>query len=258
MAISPLSSQALADIEGALIAIAHKFSTHREAEIARDGTTLALRYAKPVPHPWPRQVEFSAEVMGVGLDAIVRTRPSLLKTPQETHLASVFGCIVADEGEAISAAGYDGCWTSALMVFDLARAPPPIRPGISLERVSNAAQIEAFNAIDPQWLTALSTLTDPHVIELHARDPSGALAGAGKIYVGFGDIAYVADMWTAPASRQNGIGHAVLAGLHRAAQEAGAKRATLLPSLMAVQTGFYVKFGYEVSARMGVLLSKAA
>jgi len=180
----------------------------------------------------------------------------LLNGVEEPHLARVFGYdVVVDEQES-SAAGYDGCWTTALLARDLTLPLSSASTVFALEEVTDIMQVQEINTLSPEYLSQVEMLGQPDIVDVCARDLNGKVVGKGQVVIGQADIGYVADMWTAPDARRRGVGRAVLSALHIAAQARGAKRAVLLPSMMAVETGFYAACGYEVSSPVAVLQSK--
>jgi GNAT superfamily N-acetyltransferase len=62
-------------------------------------------------------------------------------------------------------------------------------------------------------------------------------------------------MFTKPDARKRGYGRAILSALHDAARAGGARMVTLLPSLMAFETGFYKNCGYRTGCEVAALLS---
>jgi GNAT superfamily N-acetyltransferase len=162
---------------------------------------------------------------------------------------------VGDDAEAIEAAGYDGCWNTALLAADLAEAPISAAVDLQIERVERPDQIAELNALDPDFPSYRQSLDQAEFIDLLGRRAGQAVA-KGQVVCAAGAIAYVADMFTHPTARNGGYASALLSALHREAAARGVKTVVLIPSLAASESGFYSKRGYRRVAPCAVILSK--
>ncbi|HEY3889769.1 MAG TPA: GNAT family N-acetyltransferase [Caulobacteraceae bacterium] len=249
-------AQAQADIAAIIDAIAHKMAVEQGVEVVRVPGAVGLRYREPLPHPWPRAVELSVEILAADLASAAKAGAQILADRHETHRTSVFGCDVYADGEAIAAAGYDGCWNTALLAADLAQAPRTRVSDLAVERVERADQVAELNALDPEFLSHAAGLGRPDFIDLLGRRAGRAVA-KGQIVCLAGQAAYVADMFTHPVARNAGYAGAILSALHDEAAARGAWRAVLIPSQAAAESRFYEKRGYSLVCPRAVLLSKA-
>jgi GNAT superfamily N-acetyltransferase len=238
--------------------LGHKWAVRGSADIRFHGDALALRYHQPIDVFWPRVTKVPAETMAFSLADIARINATHLRSADEPHYASVYNEDEARDETAFAAAGYDYLYTSSVMVHDLDGEPLRGARACVIEEVTTAAQMDEINAIDPQWISHQAALGDPLTVALCARDAQGAIRAKGDVVLGVPGIAYVADMFTAPDARGQGYGRAVLNGLHQAARKRGARVTTLMQSLMAHETGFYVHCGYRAGCSAALLLSKTA
>ena len=243
---------ASADIEALIDSIALKMTVDVGAKVARSSDAIALRYPTPLEYSWPRAVAVSLEILATSLDASASAGASL----GEPHLAHVFGCDIQADARAIDAAGYDSCWNVQTLALDLGRAQVRTADSLALERVERKEQLAELNAIEPDYPSYESSLGRDEFVDLLGRRNGQAVA-KGQIVCVSPDIAYVADMFTAPAARNAGYGSALLSALHAEARRRGRTRAVLIPSLMAAEAGFYEKHGYQRVSLDAVLLSKA-
>lgn len=252
-----MNPEALAEIDGVMAGIAHKWVLSGLAESRRSAGGLTLRYDPPIRAVFPRQVDYSAELMAPSFAAAAELAHTLLTHPRETHMAYVFGADTQADAAAIDAAGYDPCWTTSVLVRDLTDDEPRDPSDLSMELLRSAARVEELNAAGASPPSFVEAIGDAHIRQVLACREGTALA-TGMVVVGLSECAYVADMWTSPEVRRQGAGRAVMAALHAEARRAGAKRTVLFPSLMAVQIGFYPALGYRRGPSAAVLVSKAA
>jgi GNAT superfamily N-acetyltransferase len=243
------------DVAAIMVCIALKMAVEQEVEVVRAPGAVGLRYPTPLFHPWPRSVELTVEILAASLADAAEMRAKILADPGETHRTSVFGCDVAADAEAIAAAGYDGCWNTALLAADLTEAPVSTAPDLAIERVERPDQIAELNALAPEFPSYPQSLGRREFIDLLGRHAARAVA-KGQIVLAAGETAYVADMFTHPHARGAGYGGAILAALHAEAAARGARRAVLIPSQSAAESGFYEKRGYRRVCWRAVLLSK--
>jgi GNAT superfamily N-acetyltransferase len=244
------------DVEAVIDGIAHKMAVELGAELVRSTGAVAIRYPAPLPHPWPRAVEISVEVLASDLDAARSAAAAAGARRDETHRAHVFGADVAADAEAIAAAGYDACWNTQLLAFDLnGPAGAATVAGLTLERVERRAQADEVNALAPDFPSYDSSLGRPEFFDLLGRREGRAVA-KGQIVCASPHGAYVADMFTDPTARNAGCASALLSALHDEARRRGLGRAVLIPSLAAAQASFYEKRGYRRVSLDAVLLSR--
>lgn len=249
-----MSALPVDDIAGALNGIAHRYAVEGDTRVLRIGATLGLRYRKTIHHPWPRSIDYHVDILAHSLNDVAIMREAILTSPNETHVAEVFGMDVERDAAAANAAGYDTCWTTALLARET-RGPKLSQARVRIERVTTPALLAESNAL-AMFPMGEGALGDPSVVAIIARDEEGAAIGKGRIVFSDAPAAYVADMFTAESERRAGVARAVLDALHAAALERGVKRVVLFPSLMAVETRFYVNAGYQSVCPVGVLLSK--
>jgi len=247
---------AQSDIDAIIGGIAHKMAVEQGVEVVRVAGAVGLRYRKPLPHPWPRAVDLSVEILAADLASAAEARAEILADPHETHRTSVFACDVYADAEAIAAAGYDGCWNTALLAADLAEAPRTSAADLTIERVERADQVAELNALEPEFPSYQASLGRPEFIDLLGRR-SGQAVAKGQIVCAVGETAYVADMFTHPEARNAGYAGAVLSALHDQAAARGVRRTVLIPSQAAAESRFYEKRGYSLVCTRAVLLSKA-
>lgn len=245
------SAASAADVEAVIDAIALKMAVELGAELVRVPGAVAIRYPAPLRHPWPREVDVSLDIMASDLGA-ARAAASLTDA---AHRAHVFGCDVTGDAAAIEAAGYDGCWNTQLLAIDLDGAPPAPAADLVLEPVEREDQLDELNALEPEFRSYRPALGRPELFDLLGRR-DGAAVAKGQVVFASPHAAYVADMYTHPSARNAGVASALLAALHAEALRRGARRAVLIPSLMAAQAGFYQKRGYGRVSVDAVLLSK--
>ena len=245
-----------ADVAAIIGRIAHKMAVEQGVEVVRVAGAVGLRYPKPLPHPWPRAVELSVEILASDLASAAEARARILAYPHETHRTSVFACDVRADAEAIAAAGYDGCWNTALLAADLAEAPRESAADLTIERVERADQVAELNGLDPEFPSHAASLGRPEFVDLLGRRAGRAVA-KGQIVCAAGETAYVADMFTHPEARNAGYAGAILSVLHDEAAARGVKRTVLIPSQAAAESRFYEKRGYRLVCPRAVLLSKA-
>ncbi len=244
------------DIAAIIVAIAHKMAVEQGVEVVRVAGAVGLRYRNPLPHPWPRAVELSVEILASDLASAAEAGAQILADANETHRTSVFGCDVYADAEAIEAAGYDGCWNTALLAADLAQARRTSAAELAIERVERVDQVAELNVLEPEFPSHAASLGRPEFIDLLGRRAGQAVA-KGQLVCVAGEAAYVADMFTRPSARNAGCAGAILSALHDQAVARGARRAVLIPSQAAAESGFYEKRGYSLVCPRAVLLSKA-
>jgi GNAT superfamily N-acetyltransferase len=247
-------ADAQADIAAIIGAITHKMAVEQGVQVVRVPGAAGLRYRKPLPHPWPRAVELSVEILAADLASVATAAPILADT-HETHRTSVFGCDVYADAEAIAAAGYDGCWNTALLAADLAQAPRTRAADLIIERVERDDQVAELNVLEPEFPSHTASLGRPEFVDLLGRRAGRAVA-KGQIVCLAGEAAYVGDMFTHPEARNMGYAGAILSALHDEAAARGARRALLIPSQAAAESRFYEKRGYSLVCPRAVLLSQ--
>jgi len=248
----PETPAAEADIEAMIDSIARKMTVELGAKVARLSSAIAIRYPTPLEYTWPRAVAVSLEILGPGLEASASAGASL----GEPHLAHVFGCDVQADARAIDAAGYDSCWNVQTLALDLGQVQTHTAEGLAIERVERREQLAELNAIEPDYRSYEPSLGRDEFVDLLGRRDGQAVA-KGQIVCVSPDIAYVADMFTAPVARKAGYGSALLSALHAEARLRGRTRAVLIPSLMAAEARFYERHGYQRVSLDAMLLSKA-
>jgi GNAT superfamily N-acetyltransferase len=231
-------------------------SVEQGAQIVFAGRAVCLRYPKPFQHPWPRTVELWAEIMASDLASAAKARSLVLAKARELHRLSIFGCDVHTDGEAIAAAGYDGCWNTSLLAAQLDEAPGAASASLAIERVERPEQIAELNALDPEFPSHPASLGRQEFVDLLGRHAGRAVAKGQLVCMG-GERAYVADMFTGPAARKAGYAGAVLSALHNEAAARSVRRTVLIPSQTAAESRFYEKRGYRQACLRAVFLSKA-
>ncbi len=236
-------------------AIAHKLAVEQGAAVSRVGEVIQITHADELHHPWPREFKYQTEFLAAGdLEGVVPAIGEALGGERSEHVVSLFTADKQATFRVAMESGYRHAWSNVLMGYWLRAEPAGANtPELAaVKEIQTLEDMQAVNALAPDFPTWPASLDDPYLHNFFAME-NDRIAAKAQVVTLPGDVAYVADMFTAPAARRHGLGRALLEQLHRVAWKNGANMVILIPSLMTREIHFYERYGYRELAPMLVL-----
>jgi len=232
-------------------ALAYRESAEGMAVTSPAGNIIELRYHSAIRWPWPRTFSYQLEYFAV---AEMRDLTAAIN-PEQDIVVNLFAENLDDNAQqqALERFGLIKAWTAPIMGRNLVMPwPHPTPPNPAIREVTSCEARDRFNSI--AGISNPSDSLDEQIHYFYLEQDDQVIAKGQLVYLGEG-TAYISDLFTAPAYRQQGHCSAMMAILEQKARSLGATRAVLAPGLEQIELQLYERYGYSCTAERAVLIS---
>ena len=230
-----------------------KALTYREvvegaAVASSSRNVVELCYNSDLQWPWPREFKYRLEYFAVAEASEVASVINL----EHEIVVNLFHQDLASQEAILHELGLTRAWVNPIMGRDLAQ--PWLRPvplGASVRAVTSSKDRNRFNSVS--GISNQSDVIDDRIHYFFFENDVQVIAKGQLIYLGEG-TAYISDLFTDQAFRQQGWCSAMMAVLEEEARSLGATRAVLAPGLEQIELQLYERYGYSRTAERTLLI----
>ena len=200
-----------------------------------------LRYRTPRHWPGPPAFDFTLEVLAADGNLPAPAHEIIRGCPDEALVVRTFAREAPEDREAMF---------MPLLACDVPSAPAPAYP-FPIRQLTTLADVEHVNLTHRDTNAVRAGIlgnAQVHALWLEKKGQavaSGTLVLAPPAPGSAHGLGYIADMYTLPDCREQGLGSAMLDALLDRARELDLREVILLPSPQARQIGFYERFGFR-------------
>lgn len=232
--------------------IAHKYSIECGAIVKSLDTIIGLTHKEPLFHPWPRSFSYLTEYF-IAPGHLNRLRAANQNFWPGEPREFVVHILDGEENwlHLLEKFSLMHAWTNEILVTEVETAADGFNGSVRL--ADSPADLEAAYHLESETSFSEASLHDTHLYDFIA-EKNGQIVAKSQLVLLDPNIGYVADMFTAPAAREEGFGRALLAAMHEVARNNGRSEVILIPSRMTRESGFYSNVGYRHLCPLGVLI----